>query len=385
MIDVLWLLLIPLIWAIAAHFLLRNTVTMQEAAVNGGIGAAAVIIIYVCIAWSSTHDTQILNGVVTAKQRNKVSCSHSYDCMCVQSCSSDGRGGQSCTQICQTCYDHSYDVDWDVYTTIGDMSINRVDRQGLDQPPRWTAVKPGEPASRESSYKNYLLAAPDSLFNMKLTEAERTNKASIIPAYPKVYDYYRVHHAITVNANVPTLPAWDLQLGQMLRTLGAAKQVNVNVVFVSGQGREYKQVLERAWLGGKKNDVTVIIGVEAGGKIGWVEAFTFAKTDGNAMVAVQMRDRLQALGHVNDPAAGVKIIGNVIAGHFKRKPMESYAYLAEQGGPSTTAIFWLIFVVIVILAGTTFAMHRNDVTGSSSWRPYQNGRFRSYDLYSRRW
>lgn len=359
MINALWLCLIPIIWAAVSHFALKKTLTWKEALLQGGVAMLVVFLMYAIFSWNNTHDVEILNGAVTGKEQNRVSCSHSYSCNCREECSGSGES-RSCSQVCDTCYEHPYDWDWDVYTTVGNLTISRVDRRGSDEPPRWTAVKIGEPAAAEHGYTNYIKAAPNSLFNTKLAENEAKTKATLIPGYPKVYDYYRVDHTISVGVNVPNRADWDTELDQVLKTLGAANQVNILMVFVGGQGREYKDMLERAWLGGKKNDVIVVVGV-TGTKIDWVEAFTFGKTSGNAMLAVRIRDGLQGYGTTEDAKAGVAQITKLITADFHRKKMSDYEYLKDEGGPTATQIGWLVFVLVVLLIASTIWLHKVDV------------------------
>lgn len=359
---VLWLCLIPILLAVAARFLLPNTITWRESAIKAGAACAVLALGYGLAAMSMTRDTEILNGAVTSKERNKVSCDHSYRCNCYTSCTTSSNGSQSCTEHCSTCYEHSYDVDWDVLTTLGTINIDRVDRQGLDEPERWTIVKVGDPVSRNNSYTNYLKAAPHSLFNTALAEAETKSYAGLIPDYPEVYDYYHVTHALDVNAGVRNIKDWDHQLDLTLRDLGPGKQVNVLAVFVKGQSRSYKNVLERAWLGGKKNDVIVVFGVN-GETIEWVDAFTFGKTDGNHMLAVQLRDRLQALKSTADASAGVAIIRSAVITHFNRVTMEKYKYLAEDAGPSATVIMVIVFVMLLAFGSLLYYFHVTDTGG----------------------
>ncbi len=304
-----------------------------------------------------------------------MSCSHSYSCNCRQVCSGSGNS-RSCSTVCDTCYEHSNDWDWDVFTTVGTKTIDRVDRRGTKEPPRWTAVEIGEPAAAMQRYTNYVKAAPNSLFNTQLAEEEATTKAALIPPYPRVHDYYRINRVIEVGgAKAPK--GWNELLNLELRKLGAAKQVNVVMVFIKGQGREYVQTLERAWLGGKKNDVTIVVGTSEGDTIDWVEVFTFGKSSGNGMLVVQLRDDLQALGSVDKFEEGVAIITRNIKQNFSRKEMADYEYLKAEGGPSTKQIGLLVFVLIIVLAVSTYFLWKNDVFGvSTRYRHRSNFRFR---------
>lgn len=373
---VLLLLAIPLVWAFAARYLLPATIETGEAAVNSGIAAFVMVALYCMFFWSNTRDTEILNGYVTGKERNKVSCEHSYQCMCVQSCSSDGRGGQSCTEICQTCYDHSYDIDWDVYTTVGNLEINRIDRQGLGEPPRWTAVRINEPAATSHGYTNYVMASPASLFSSMLTEEELEAKKSILPQPHGIYDYYRVRHTFDIGAHVASREAWEHGLAHTLRDLGKEKQVNITMVFIAGHGREYKQLLERAWLGGKKNEIVIIVGV-TGKQVVWVESFTFGKSAGNGMLHVLLRDELQKLKSVDDAMAGVAVITGIVRKNFVRQQMEKYKYLEDEAGPTEFQIGMMIFIILGLLFGGTIYFHKTE-SGFTSMHRFNNfrGQFR---------
>lgn len=366
----LWLCLIPLVWAAIAHFALPNTISWKEGLLQGGGVAVVVVLIFGIMSYSNTRDTEILNGQVTAKKQVYTSCEHSYQCNCYTTCSGTG-SSRSCTRHCSTCYEHSNDWDWRVSTTVGSMNISRVDRRGSYEPPRFSAVVIGEPAAVQSAYTNYVKAAPSSLFNTKLAENEAKAKAALIPKYPSVYDYYRVDHTIDIQAGVANRKAWDDEIDQALKTLGAAKQTNIVLVFVGKQDRSYKDMLERAWLGGKKNDVIIVVGV-TGTKIDWVEAFTFGKTSGNAILAVKIRDELQKYGTTEDAKAGVGIITKAIAFDFHRKNMKDYEYLKAEGGPSATQVGWLVAIVLLILGVTTYLLHKHDVFNEEFYNRHPN-------------
>lgn len=358
-----WFCLIPLVWSAIAYFVLPKTVSWREAAVMGGAGSFLLIVIVGMLFWSNTSDTEILNGHVTNKKQVRVSCSHSYSCNCRTVCSGTG-DSRSCSTQCDTCYEHPWDWDWSVYTSVGNLSIERVDRRGKNEPPRWTAVQIGEPAARPHRFTNYVKAAPHSLFNMVLAEKEAKSLAGMIPRYPAVFDYYRVHHALDVRAGVANLAEWDAEIDRALIKLGASKQANILVVFVTGVGREYKDSLERAWAGGKKNDVVVVVGVN-GVAIEWVESFTFGKTAGNAMLAVRLRDELQALETIEDPVKGVATISALVQGEYTRRQMEDYKYLAKEAGPSDTQLGWTVSIMIGLLIIASFLFHRYDPFGDA--------------------
>lgn len=376
---ILWMSIVPIVWAILARFVFKNSICWKESGIIAGVGVLLLSIGYAIMMMSATDDVEILNGQVTGKEKVRVSCSHSYTCNCVTSCTGSG-ANQSCSTICQTCYEHSHDFDWRVATTVGKLEINRVDRQGTEEPPRWTAVQIGEPAAVENSYTNYLKAAPNSLFDMKLAESE-IGKYNL-PPVNGVYDYYRYDPVIDLSGKVTNVKQWNAHLRHEMRRLGPLKQVNVVVVFVPASvGIEYASTLERARLGGKKNEVTIVIGVEET-KIEWVQSFTFGRSSGNGAVNVNLREDLIALGTTSNPAAGVAAISSDVRSYFVRREMKDYEYLKNEIRPTPRGVGTLMFLQLLLLSGITFFMHRHDTFTHNT---YQRFRHPSINFNTRRY
>ena len=104
----------------------KHTLTMVDFA--PAIVAALVVFLLltavrVGITANATADMLTINGAVTKKFKDTVSCSHSYSCNCRTVMSSDGK--TSSTQ-CDTCYEHSEDYDWVVVSNIGKTYIGRI-------------------------------------------------------------------------------------------------------------------------------------------------------------------------------------------------------------------------------------------------------------------
>ena len=196
-----------------AKLIWKHDVTLRDLGISAALGIAATAIVYACGMVSQTADTEIINGEVVSKDSQHVSCSHSYDCNCrmvrvPQTCSGTGKN-RTCTgggteRKCDTCYEHSFDVDWMVRSNIGSFGISRVDRQGLMTPPRWAQVANGDPVSKTHMFTNYVKAVPESLFH---AHAELNGKFdAMIPAYPSdIYDPYKINRAISVGVPVPDL------------------------------------------------------------------------------------------------------------------------------------------------------------------------------------
>lgn len=284
------------------------------------------------------EDTEILSGKVVGKSREVVSCEHSYPCRCRQECS--GRGNQrSCFEVCDICYEHPFDVDWDVKTTVGTISIDRLDSQGLAQPPRWTKVKNDEPVSKVADYENYVKAVPGALYTRISTEPT--------PPYPgKIYDYYHVDRVVDWHANIPEadLKSLNEQISLDLREVSPVKQVNLVVVVTSSPTSMFAENLKAAWLGGKKNDVVLVIGLSQYPSIAWVSVFSWSSDD---LLNIKLRDAVLAHGNLDVKAVDLAVTD--ISKLWTRRHMSEFKYLKHEIKPSSLA-YILIFLIGLLSA-----------------------------------
>lgn len=289
----------------------------------------------------SASDIEILNGKVLSKSRERVSCEHSYECNCyyVESCSGTGTS-RSCTRTryCSTCYEHSYDIDWDVQTSVGTITIDRIDRQGLGRPARWEGVVLGEPVARSHSYSNYILGNRDSLFAKNKEYGEKFK--DIIPPYPQVFDYYRFNRVLNLTGAYLPVTYWNSILNDELKALGPARQVNIILVVTKNQPAEFFNGLIYNWAGGKKNDVIVTVNIDDAQNITWVRSTSFADGMDNMELHHRIEDKLLGQG------MGVSVLKDITVGigaGFKRVSMEKMEYLKWR--PMTTGeSIWVVFI-----------------------------------------
>lgn len=350
--QILALLALPTIWIIASKFIFKYEISFKEILIQFGITFVFVVGAYELSKASLTSDTQILNGQVMSKDRERVSCSHSYSC----NCRTDSKGNTSC----DTCYEHSYDVDWNVRTNVGNFTIDRINRQGTKEPPRWSAVTIGEPVALEDSFKNYIKGAPLSIFNqedVKLT----TKFQSMIPGYPRVFDYYHVNRVVSMGVPLVNPNLLNDKLADSLKILGPNKQANITFVFVKTDDQSYRYALERAWLGGKKNDIIIVIGVTDYPKISWVDTITLGKNANNTMLQVKLRDDLMALQTVDNYDNIMAIVNKDVGGNFNRKHMKDYAYLDDEIQPSMTTMIVIFILTVLCNIGLTIFFFKNEV------------------------
>jgi hypothetical protein len=305
------------------------------------VGPFVVLAGYTGVLIHNRVDTEVWNGEVTKLVREQVPCEHDYKCNCRTD--KDGR------TTCDTCYEHDFDVDWKVENTAGDdIKIRRVDRQGIIPPPRWLSIHIGDAVAQTHYFVNYVMGAKDSLFNNRDAQTAFLRFKPMIPDYPdNVYDYYKIRRVLLVG-NVPMddlkLNAWNQQLPLMLRALGPRKQVNVIIVLTTVQDPNFANALKTAWLGGKKNDVVVVVGAADYPKVSWARVFSW--TD-NETFKIELADAIQDHGTL-DPVDTPEMIGGFILKDFNRKHMKDFKYLAWESAPSISAC--TIIAILSLLA-----------------------------------
>lgn len=345
------LLLFPLCWPLVARYLWSARITWAEMGAQMAIACAVIGAGYALGNIGQTHDNEVWNGSVTSKKMERVHCRHSYDCMCVSvSC------GKDCTtRVCQTCYEHIFDNDWNLYSDLGGMRISTIDRQGLREPPRWTRARAGDPVAQTHSFTNYVKAVPESLYhanpNLKL------KFSGMIPEYPlRIYDYHYLDRVLTVGVSLPDLAQWNLDLANALRYLGPNKQANVIIVVVKTPDPAYQYAIESAWIGGKKNDIIVLLGVTSPPRIDWVRISSW--TD-RQIFKVQLRDALMIVGEL-DRTRVIDTIDVHTRATFVRKNMADFEYLKDEIEPPEWVIIALAILGIIGSLGLSWFFYENE-------------------------
>lgn len=348
----LTLILIPaFIVVLCAKWLFPHKITMKEwglqflgLILSTGLCAGIIGI----VSFSNTYDTEILNGYVTSKQSVHVSCDHMYQCG--QSCSTDGKGNTSCVPI--YCPEHAYDVDWDVHTTVGTFTIDRVDRQGLHEPKRFTDVNIGEFAATSSYTKNYLLIDKG---RFDTDEAIVKKYEGKVPKYPDTFDYYRFNRV--VNTTDRSFNYLNVFLNNNLREMGARKQLNI-IVVVTEYSNDFYNALYKEWNGGKKNDVILVYGIDSSNNIKWFRATSFADGQDNRELLARLRlethDQQLSLNLVQKQLS-------IIDKNFTRLPNETFSYIDSFQDTSIGLILLCMFFNILTSIGIAYYMYKEDV------------------------
>lgn len=366
--QVLWILLVPFIWFFIAKYWLRHTFTWPELGLSMLIITVGVSVMWFTGKYGKTHDVEVWNGQIMSKARHHDTWIESYSCNCSTRCS--GGKTSSCTTTCQTCHRTHYTVNWSAVSTVGSINFQHLDSlssgvYATPDPAVYTGCKVGEPASMEHSYVNYVKAVPESLFNNK-SETVAQQYIGRIPTYPPVHSFYRFNRVINVGASVPSSVVTDLNnfISNELRALGPAKQVNIIVVLTSIKDPSYRYAIENAWLGGKKNDVVVFVGLDQM-NIVWADVMTWALNTGNEMFHVKLRDDILELKTL-DPTTFVPVLVTDVTKLYDRPHMKDFQYLEDQIEPPTWVIVLVWLFAIGGSIGLTVYFHKNDLGGSNN-------------------
>lgn len=342
------LMLVPVIIGCIGLFWSKGRITIKEFFTLEGAVFVVMLVGFLIARWGDTYDMEIWSGRIVDKKKVWVSCEHSYEC----NCSTDDEGNRSC----QTCYEHFNDWDWRIYTSNGEtITIDRVDRRGSYEPPRWTKAYKGEATAVAHSFENYIKANPDTI--LRRTNAVERFK-NLVPAYPnKVYDYYRVNRFVEAGMREGHIRDWVWLLRELNADLGKKKQVNVIVVAVKTGDSSYRFALEEAWLGGKKNDLVIILGVPNYPEISWAHVMSWSRSED---LKVELRDAILAIGTVAKRDAIIQVTREMVEKKFVRRPWTDFKYLTAGLQPGRTATIILFSLGFILTMGLTVYFYQND-------------------------
>jgi hypothetical protein len=358
----LWLLVVPILIGLGGLILGKGKVTWKELLVHEAVVIVIIGAGYAIGIWGSTSDTEIWNGVIAKKWKGSGSCCHSYPCN-PHPCNCDSKG--NCSTCWDTCYEHISDVTWNAITSNDETAYyDGCNRPGSSPPARWNSIVIGEPTAVEHSFTNYIKANPDTVLKR---QGAKERFAAKIPAYPRVYDHYRADRFLAIGVQVPDRQRLSARLSEINGRLGAPKQVNVTVIVVGEADQMYLEGLRESWLGGKKNDLVVVVGAPNYPEIAWAGVMSWTK---NEEVKIVIRDRLLALGTFDGDKA-LDIIAEEVKERFVRRPWADFEYLKATLEPPAWAQWLLFFLGLALAVGLQVYFWRNDPFGDE-----RRGRFR---------
>lgn len=356
------ILAIPVLISLIGLISSRGKITLKEFAVQEVVMVLLVAMGYGISMWTSTHDVEIWSGKITEKAKKRVSCEHSYQCN-PYPCPTKEDPGRICWN---TCYEHDYDYDWMIYASNGEkIEIDRVDSQGNNEPPRWRRAFVGEPTAQARDFTNYIKANPESILRRR---GATEHFKDMLPEYPnKVYDYYYCDRFVTIGLIVPDAKAWNNLLSEINADLGAKKKMNVVVVVANTPDRSYQYALEESWIGGKKNDLIVVIGAPRYPQIEWVAVSSWSKAED---LKVELRDAILNLKTLEERDKICGLIYKMTDEKFIHRSMKDFKYLMAGVQPGPMATIVLFILALGASLGLTVYFWKND--------PFEEGGYRYY-------
>lgn len=351
------LVTLPIPWV--AKLIWPHRIKWVEVGITLVASTAVILIMWFSGTAGMIHDREIWNGEITNKTRTHGHYLRPYSCRCRNVCSGSG-SSRTCSQHCDTCYENRYTVSWVAHSNIENFTIQHLDSSwrsvyNTPDPGRYTQIKIGDPCSISKSFVNYVKAVPESLFHANPLLVQKYK--NMIPAYPgKIYDYYKVNRVLAVGFNLPEADTWQLALANTLRKLGPQKQLNAIVVFVKGADPDYQQQLEASWIGGKKNDVIIIVGVNTWPNIDWVAVSSWSKSE---LFKVQLRDDIKALNTIDQMKMMSLLETHAFKG-FQRRNMEEFAYLKDEIDPPDWVIILAVILSILVSLGASYYFYKHD-------------------------
>lgn len=355
----LWYLAIPILLSVAVFGWLRKKeridIAIKAASANFVVCVLILLVGFYGSRAAATSDVEIWNGQVVSKDRQHGEYQRSYDCRCRTETRGSGKDART-ERVCDTCYEDRYTVTWTCQTTIGNYTIEALDKSSRSvyntpDPARFASIQPGDPVAKRSSYTNYVQAVPESLFKPS-SESLRAQFANLVPAYPDaVYDFYRLDRFLTPGHSVADAAQWNEDISKLLRELGPRKQVNAIVVVAKTSDANYEFALRDAWDGANKNDVVLVIGSETWPKIDFVRVLTWSKAE---MFKIELRDSVLALNEVSrEPVLG--LLAAQINKNFERRQMAEFEYLEAEIDPPSWVIWTVLALMLCVSGGLIFA------------------------------
>lgn len=339
------LLAIPLVVAGAGIALSKGRFNWLEASIQAVVGLALMGGGYMVARYAKTVDTEIWNGRIAAKDAGTQGCCHSYSCNCIPVCSSDSNGNQTCVDVCSTCYEHDHDVYWSASTTNGESVFSDTcNPPGTQAPEAWERIRMGEPTAIEHTYINYIKGLPGKFFRRPwLVERYRSR----LPSYPRVRGYSASRFLTSLGESLPDSEVLEQGLAELNADLGKARQVNIIVVVVGDESPEYADALAEAWLGGKKNDLIVVVGVPENLRVGWAKVVSWTDARG---VRDGIEQRVAGMGNFNGGKL-LSIIRDEAGSKFQRKHMRDFRYLLKEIEPPGWAFGLLVGLGLLVSCG----------------------------------
>jgi hypothetical protein len=185
------------------------------------------------------------------------------------------------------------------------------------------------PISQSHSYNNYVKAAKSNVIHSKVPKEtlDMLVKNGKLKPYPKLFKgefgSIRLDRVIDTTGKLNN-DALEI-LNIMAVKIGKIKQANP-ILYIVNEDRGFKEALEQYWQKGRKNDITLILGVDELGLVLWSDVITYTNNT-DFIVDIQNNFTGKSITNIGDV---LEEFNKDILKSYIRKPMEEFAYLKEN-------------------------------------------------------
>jgi len=374
---VIWLaLLIPIITAFILYRFFVHETAWWEFAIPFAASLIMILIMKFSTELAQTTDTEYWNEPLTQAIHSQawdeeVSCTHSYDCNCTK----DSKGNETC----QTCYRHSYDVDyhpeyWEVTTASGN-SARVSQSEYIRLTKKWSnesfvdkhrdfhsidgdwyvstcpAIDSKIECFVSPHYYENRVQASHSVFNYP--EISDKDKAFYgLYEYPEITEGYKQRSILGYGDTTQNTAERKMQI--LNAKLGPKKQVKVFVLIFRNKSDDVAYQQECYWKGGNKNEFIVCIGLDNANNVKWCRPFSFTEVQ---EIKVETRNFVQEMGQLNLSKISDFLYSEVDS-KFKRKSFEDFSYLTVE--PKGWQVVLTFILTLLINVGLSVWIIRNN-------------------------
>ncbi len=172
------------------------------------------------------------------------------------------------------------------------------------------------------------------------------------PTYPgNIYDYYRINRSVgTFNL--------ERELSEINADIGPAVGGSL-VIVTTEEPNPYPKMIQRAWMGAKKNDIVLVLKVDSNKYIKSAEVVGISYPD----FKVKLRNVVNDHGILDQGL--LDNVKSTILKDFKRRPMSEFEYLKESYKPTIGEWVFSLIVSLVLSVGLGIFFHKNEIYGNN--------------------
>jgi len=362
-----FLFFIPaLLVMVVSHYVLSCKYSVKELLVQ--LVATLVVVSGVILIdnYSQVTDTMHVNGVVSDKQMVQRSCmqtwSTSKDSWCEvhytrtvtkTRLARDADGNMKTETYFETQYYPKYPWERKYYvkTTLGDYKIERVDQQGVYEPPFYKNAKRNDPVTSTKSYTNYVKAASDTLFRHS-DDAYPELKVKM----PAIYDYYNIDRVVFTH---DVSPEFLKEHNRRLSEINSAMSNNANlIVYVTEYPEDFATSLQVKWDGFRLNDVVVVLGLDKPDNMyQYVRVFSWSES---SSVEVLIKDHF-VNKNINSLYEDLQTVGSIINSNYVEPDPAKFDYLKYDVKLSWFSYILLWVITLIVTPAVTYFFCRNEI------------------------